>query len=120
MARRHAVPCAHLQGNDIFAENVEDGSAARSLAFSEAKLHELGGSNIFGEGQQVLRHKSQYETKKALTFDCGRRHTRTPIAAADLYCTTAKHFTLVEPSADFVVQQVLSDDTVALALGLNV
>jgi Protein of unknown function (DUF4057) len=45
--------CSPLQGNDIFAEKVEDGNAARSLAFSEAKLHELGGSDIFGEGQQV-------------------------------------------------------------------
>lgn len=54
LTRQHAGGFAHLQGNDIFAENVEDGNAARSLAFSEAKLHELGGSNIFGEGQQVL------------------------------------------------------------------
>ncbi len=58
MARRHVGGSAHLQGNDIFAENVEDGNAARSLAFSETKLHELGGSNIFGEGQQVLRYLS--------------------------------------------------------------
>lgn len=59
---RHYSRSAHLQGNDIFAENVEDGNAARSLAFSEAKLHELGGSNIFGEGQQVLRYLSVQST----------------------------------------------------------
>jgi hypothetical protein len=52
-----------LQGNDIFAENVEDGNAARSLAFSEAKLHELGGSNIFGEGQQES-HRSSLRVRK--------------------------------------------------------
>ncbi len=43
-----------LQGNDIFAETVED-QQSRSLAFSESKLHELSGSDIFGSAQQVRR-----------------------------------------------------------------
>jgi hypothetical protein len=76
---------AHLQGNDIFAEKVQDGNAARSLAFSEAKLHELGGSNIFGEGQQVpLQLLSQAEGCTLLqTFDVGAGHTNTRAAAED-------------------------------------
>lgn len=41
-----------LQGNNIFAEQVKEGPP-KNLAFSESKLNELSGSDIFGDAQQV-------------------------------------------------------------------
>ncbi len=41
-----------LQGNDIFAEQVKE-EPPKNLAFSESKLNELSGSDIFGDAQQV-------------------------------------------------------------------
>lgn len=40
------------QGNNIFAEETEE-EPNRNLAFSDAKLQELSGSDIFGAAQQV-------------------------------------------------------------------
>lgn len=42
----------YTQGNDIFAEEVKE-APAHNLAFSESKLNELSGSDIFGDAQQV-------------------------------------------------------------------
>ena len=41
-----------LQGNDIFANKVEK-AEPHGLQFSESKLNELSGSDIFGGAQQV-------------------------------------------------------------------
>mmetsp|Transcript_9150 Transcript_9150/g.27488 ORF Transcript_9150/g.27488 Transcript_9150/m.27488 type:complete len:214 (-) Transcript_9150:299-940(-) len=52
-----------LQGNDIFAEKVEEEGPSRNLAFSEAKLQELSGSDIFGAAQQDA-HRSSLKVRK--------------------------------------------------------